>query len=111
MSQVKPKKEKRMVKRALFGMVAMLAVSGAAFADDKGDLQTALNKLGDAPNYSWSTMTENAGGFGGGGGAGGVPAIPTTGMAEKAGYTMITTPPGGGRGGRRGGGGPGGPGG
>src|SRR5206468_2155962 len=67
-------KENSMVKRALFGIAAMVAISSVAFADDKGDLQNALKKVADAPSYSWSSTTENAGGFGGGGG--GAPAAP-----------------------------------
>lgn len=66
--------------------VAMLA-TGPLFADSKDDVQSAVKKLADAPSYSWSTKTENAGGGGGFGGRGGGPS---SGKATKDGYAVIT---------------------
>jgi len=71
-----------------FAAAAFAAFSHAAPVDD---LKAAAKKLSDAPNYSWSTTTENAGGQGGfGGGA-------TSGKAEKGGVSITTreTPNGG----------------
>lgn len=56
------------------------AVSQAAPADD---LRAAAKKLNDAPNYTWTATTENAGGGGFGAGT-------ATGQTEKGGFTVVT---------------------
>ena len=48
-------------------------------ADAKGDLDAAVKKLSDAPNYAWTSKTE--GGFGGG---------TAEGKAEKDGFIVVS---------------------
>jgi hypothetical protein len=66
-------------------VVFSAAICQAAPADD---VKAAAKKLADAPNYSWSTTTQNAGG--GGGGRGGFGGGPQSGVVEKDGFAVIT---------------------
>jgi hypothetical protein len=50
-----------------------------AYGDPKDDIKSAVQKLADSPNYSWSTTTQ--GGFGRG---------PQEGKTQKGGYTSLT---------------------
>jgi hypothetical protein len=69
-----------MFRRFLIGSAALLASSSMiAYAGPKEDVQAAVQKLGDAPNYSWTTTVE--GGFGAGA---------TEGKTEKGGYTVTS---------------------
>jgi len=63
----------------------LLLATTSAWADAKDDLAAAVKKLGDAPNYTFTSTTENQGGFGGG------PQV-TKGQAEKGGYATISVP-------------------
>jgi hypothetical protein len=68
-----------MLKRIVLGVVSVLAFSAVSVqADPKDDINTALQKLADSPNYSWTTTVQ--GGFGRG---------PQDGKTEKDGYTEI----------------------
>ena len=52
-----------MLKRVVLGVVSVLALSAVSVhADPKDDIKTAVQKLADSPNYSWSTAIQ--GGFG-----------------------------------------------
>lgn len=68
----------------------LVAAFGAAIcqAAPADDVKAAAKKLADAPNYSWSTATQNAGG--GGGRGGGFGGGPQSGVAEKDGFAVIT---------------------
>ncbi|MGA2440172.1 MAG: hypothetical protein ABSH08_04390 [Tepidisphaeraceae bacterium] len=69
-----------MLKRVVLGVVSVLALSAVSVhADPKDDIKTAVQKLADSPNYSWSTTTQ--GGFGRG---------PQDGKTQKDGYTSLT---------------------
>ena len=71
--------EEIMLKRVVLGVVSVLAFSAVSVhADPKDDINTALQKLVDSPNYSWTTTTQ--GGFGRG---------PQDGKTQKDGYTEI----------------------
>jgi hypothetical protein len=68
-----------MLKRVVLGVVSVLAFSAVSVhADPKDDINTALQKLADSPNYSWTTTTQ--GGFG---------RAPQDGKTQKDGYTEI----------------------
>jgi hypothetical protein len=73
-------------------IVPCLAVFSAAicYAAPADDVRAAVKKLADAPNYSWSTTVQNAGGAGGGGRGGGFGGGPQSGVAEKDGFAVIT---------------------
>src|ERR1700722_13212623 len=58
-----------MLRNLFIGAVALLASSGIAAAAAKDDVQAAVQKLADSPNYSWTTTT-TGGGFGGGASSG-----------------------------------------
>lgn len=84
-----------MIRRIALSAVA--AMIGCAFvvptvcASPQDELSAAAKKVADAPNYSWHTEIENAGGGGGGGGGGrGGMAGPTDGQAEKDGVVHLT---------------------
>jgi hypothetical protein len=69
-----------MFQRVLISTISLLACSAlVAYADPKDDIQTAVQKLVDSPNYSWTTTVE--GGFGRG---------PTDGKTQKDGLTWIS---------------------
>jgi hypothetical protein len=69
-----------MLKRVVLGVVSVLALSAVSVhADPKDDIKTAVQKLADSPNYSWSTAIQ--GGFGRG---------PREGKTQKDGYTSLT---------------------
>ncbi|MGD0140656.1 MAG: hypothetical protein ABSD28_17445 [Tepidisphaeraceae bacterium] len=69
-----------MLKRVFLGVVSVLALSAVSVhADPKDDIKSAVQKLADSPNYSWSTTIQ--GGFGRG---------PQEGKTEKGGYTSLT---------------------
>ena len=74
-----------MIRRILFSTIAVVAGSSlVAVAAPKDEVTDAAKKLADAPNYSWRSNTESAGGqgnrFGG----------PTEGKTEKDGFTHLT---------------------
>lgn len=81
-----------------FALSAMAALVGCAFvvptvcASPQDELSAAAKKVADAPNYSWHTEIENAGGGGGGGGGGGRGGMagPTDGQVEKDGIVHLT---------------------
>jgi len=69
-----------MLQRILIATISLWACSSlVAFADPKDDLQSALQKLADSPNYSWVTTVE--GGFGRG---------PMNGKTQKDGLTWFS---------------------
>ena len=79
-----------MIRHVLFSTVAVLSASAlVASAAPKDEVTDAAKKLADAPNYSWKSTTEMAGGGGGGGGGRGFGG-PTEGKAEKGGFTHLT---------------------
>ncbi|HEX4054855.1 MAG TPA: hypothetical protein VHX86_11370 [Tepidisphaeraceae bacterium] len=69
-----------MLHRVLITTISVLAFSAlAAHADPKDDIQAAIQKLADSPNYTWTTTVE--GGFRGG---------PQTGKTQKDGLTSLS---------------------
>jgi hypothetical protein len=76
------------MKRALVvGILVVSAAARAAAFDDKDDLKAAAKKLGDAPNYSWTTTVKNNAENAGGRMAPG----PIEGKAEKDGVVWFST--------------------
>ncbi len=73
------------MKKNLILSLALLATGSLLAADSnpKDDVTAAAKALGDQPNYSWKTTTENAGG-------GGFRRGPTDGKTEKGGYTTLS---------------------
>src|SRR4029450_806394 len=72
------------MKKYLIALVAPFALQIPASAAAKEDVQAALQKLRQAPNYTWVTKTEVEGSrFPGNQGA-------ITGKAEKDGFAVIT---------------------
>jgi len=66
-----------MLRHSLAAALALVALAAStARADDKSDLTAAINKLADAPNYTWTTTSDSQFGRG-----------PADGKAEKAGAT------------------------
>jgi hypothetical protein len=64
--------------------ISLALVTGSLLAADPKEVVTgAAKKLGDAENYSWKQMVENAGGGGFGGGA-------SEGKTQKGGYTWLS---------------------
>jgi hypothetical protein len=82
--------EVSMIRRIALSAVA--AMIGCAFvvptvcASPQDELSAAAKKVADAPNYSWKSEIENAGGGGGRGGQAG----PTEGQMEKDGLVHLT---------------------
>jgi hypothetical protein len=69
-----------MLQRVLITTLSLLAFSAAAVqADPKDDIQSAIQKLADSPNYSWTRTVE--GGFGRG---------PQNGKTQKDGLTWLS---------------------
>jgi hypothetical protein len=69
-----------MLARAAATILAVcLITSSPVWADAQADLQAAVKKLADSPNYSWTTRVEGA--LGG---------APSDGKTEKNGYTTYT---------------------
>jgi hypothetical protein len=78
--------ENAMMRRMLAGGLAMavvMACGAAAFGADKDDVVAAAKKLGEAPNYTFTTA--QTGGMGGRG-----PAAPVDTKVEKGGYTTFS---------------------
>src|SRR5688572_2647046 len=73
-----------------FGLLTVALFSGsvlfAADGDAKTEVKAAAKKLGDAPNYSWTSTPKISGG---GGGGGNFRAGPTEGQTEKDGITYL----------------------
>lgn len=78
-----------MIRRILSCTAVFVAGSAmVAVAAPKDDVSAAAQKLADAPNYSWKSTTEMAGGGGGGGGRGF--GGPSEGKTEKGGFTHVS---------------------
>lgn len=78
-----------MIRRILLSTAAVVAGTAlVASAAPKDEVADAAKKLADAPNYSWKSTTERAGGQGGGGG--GFGGGPVEGKTEKGGATIIS---------------------
>jgi hypothetical protein len=72
--------------RQILAVIAAITfATTSAWADTKDDVAAAVKKLGDAPNYTFTSTTENQGGFGGG------PQV-TKGQVDKAGYATLSVP-------------------
>lgn len=70
------------MKKLLVPCIVAVLASAWTHAAPVDDLKAAAKKLGDAPNYAWTSTTEMAGGGFGAGTA--------TGVTEKDGCTVIT---------------------
>jgi hypothetical protein len=80
MNLVHQRKEFPMLQRIIMMTISLVAFSAlVARADPKDDIQAALQKLADSPNYSWTTTIE--GGFGRG---------PQEGKTQKDGLTWLS---------------------
>jgi hypothetical protein len=71
------------IRYCVLGVMAFMAARAALVsADPQDDIKAGLQKLADAPNYTWSTKSENAGGGGFGSGT-------TDGKVQKDGLTYV----------------------
>jgi hypothetical protein len=68
-----------MLKRVILGLGIVAGFAGLARASAQDDIQAALQKLSDSPNYTWKSTVE--GGFGAG---------DTTGKTQKDGLTSLS---------------------
>lgn len=72
------------MKNLIIPCLAVAFATSLAQASPADDVKAAAKKLADAPNYTWTTAMQNAGGGGGFGGGS------VTGVTEKDGYTVVT---------------------
>jgi len=71
------------MKRLLTTLVLAATTATACFADARQDVAAAAKKLADASNYAWVSTTEIEGGQ--------WAPVPIKGMAEKAGFAVVTS--------------------
>jgi hypothetical protein len=83
-TQIKPyqAKETAMLLKMIMSAAMVAGGAGIVRAAAQDDVQAAVQKLADSPNYSWKTTTE--------GGQGGQGASQTTGQTQKDGLTTLT---------------------